>query len=292
MDFHHLKVFVSVYGNRSFTRAAEKLHISQPTISEHIRNLESELNCKLFDRMGRTIVPTSEADLLYPKAQRILGDVCKLQDDLSSAFGQISGSLVIGASTIPGTYILPSMAADFKKMHKRVSFEILIDDSASITNMVLNHELLVGIVGARMESDHLEYAPFLDDELVLAAVPGLAAKKNLSVEELGTLPFISREDGSGTRKTMEFFLAGKNMDMKDLDVVAVLGSSASVKEAVKAGLGVSILSRQAVRDEIERGVLQEIKIRGLMMRRKFFIINHKKRSLPVRYRTFLRAVQP
>jgi DNA-binding transcriptional LysR family regulator len=115
MDIHHLKIFVSVYKNKSFTKASEELHISQPTISEHIKNLENSLECKLFDRLGRSIMPTVEADLLYPKALQILEDLDQIQQEITAAGTGVKGKLVIGASTIPGAYILPRMAYSFKK---------------------------------------------------------------------------------------------------------------------------------------------------------------------------------
>jgi len=104
MDIHHLKIFISVYKNKSFTRASEDLHISQPTISEHIKNLENSLGCKLFDRLGRSIMPTAEADILFPKALQLLDDLEQIKEEISATAAGVKGPLVIGASTIPGTY--------------------------------------------------------------------------------------------------------------------------------------------------------------------------------------------
>ena len=168
MDIHHLKIFVSVYKNKSFTRASEELHISQPTISEHIKNLESSLDCRLFDRLGRSIMPTVEADVLYPKALQLLDELDSIQEEITAAGTGVKGKLTIGASTIPGTYILPRVAYSFKNQYPEVAFEILIEDSGKITTMVLRHDLLYGIVGAKMTSDKLDYVPLIEDELVLA----------------------------------------------------------------------------------------------------------------------------
>lgn len=291
MEIHHLKIFVSVYKLRSFTKASEILFISQPTISEHIKNFEAELNCHLFDRLGRTIMPTRQAEFLYPRALKIIAEVEKLHEDLAVSGKQIKGELVIGASTIPGTYILPIISMKFKQIHPEVSFEIRIGDSGKITDMVLNHELLCGIVGARMESKKLAYLPFFNDELVLVAsenaVPGRLAEPS----DIYALPFLSREIGSGTRKIMEDFLIRTGIDPKRLDIVATLGSTAAVKEALKAGLGISILSRLAVRDELAAGKLKEIPIPDLKMRRDFYLIGHKKRTWPPLYEEFSRFLQ-
>ena len=290
MEIHHLKLFVSVYKNKSFTKASEKLHISQPTISEHIKNLEKSLNCKLFDRLGRSIMPTAEADALYPKALRILDDLDQIQDEITAAGARVKGKLVIGASTIPGTYILPRAAYSFKNQYPDVAFEILMEDSAKINSLILQHELLCGIVGAKITSDKLDYSPLIEDELVLVAAPKVLPSKSISLNKLATIPFLQREKGSGTRQTYENFLAQK-MSPADFNIVATLGSTSAVKQAVKEGLGVSIISRIAVQEELENKTLQEITIKNLKMKRKFYLVCQKKRTLPAQYLAFIKHLK-
>jgi DNA-binding transcriptional LysR family regulator len=290
MDMHHLKIFVSVYKYKSFTRASEELHISQPTISEHIKNLENSLGCKLFDRLGRSIMPTTEADVLYPKALQLLDDLKQIQDEITATGDGVKGSLIIGASTIPGTYILPRVAYSFKKQYPEVGFEILIEDSAKITSQVLQHELLCGIVGARKTSDKLFYEPLIEDELVLVATKKVLAQKTVSLSKLTTIPFLQRETGSGTRQTFENFL-GKNMSSDALNVVATLGSTSAVKQAAKESLGASVISRIAVQEELDNNILQEIPIRNLKMKRKFYLVRQKKRTLPPQYLAFCKHLQ-
>ena len=286
MDIHHLKIFVSVYKNKSFTKASEELHISQPTISEHIKNLESSLDCRLFDRLGRTIMPTAEADLLYPKALQILEGLDQIQQEITAAGTGVKGKLVIGASTIPGAYILPRMAYSFKNQYPEISFEILIEDSGKITNMVLQHDLLCGIVGAKMKSDKLDYASLIEDELVLVTSPKTLNKKRINLDELTKLPFLQREEGSGTRQTFENFLRKNNFSTVDFNIVATLGSTSAVKQAVKAKLGASVISRIAVKEELDNNILQEIPIKNLKMKRKFYLVRRKKRTLPPQYLAF------
>jgi DNA-binding transcriptional LysR family regulator len=286
MDIHHLKIFVSVYKNKSFTKASEKLHISQPTISEHIKNLEISLDCRLFDRLGRSIMPTAEADVLYPKALQLLDDLDQIQQEVSAASIGIKGKLAIGASTIPGTYILPRAAYSFKKQYPEVRFEILIEDSARITSMVLQHELLCGIVGARITSDKLLYRPLIEDELVLVATKKVLAQKTVTLAKLTTIPFLQRETGSGTRQTFENFLKKNNISSSALNVVATLGSTSSVKQAVKESLGASVISRIAVQEELENKTLFEIPIKNFKMKRKFYQVRQKKRTLPAQYLAF------
>jgi DNA-binding transcriptional LysR family regulator len=291
MDIHQLKIFASVYKNKSFTRASEELHISQPTISEHIKNLEADLSVRLFDRLGRSILPTREAEILYPKTLQLLEDLERIEDEVSAAASSIKGKIVIGASTIPGAYILPPIAYTFKQQFPEAAFEILIEDSKKITDMVLKHELLCGIVGAKMESDKLTYTPLIEDELVLVASRDMTGKKSLRPGQLPDLPLLMREMGSGTRQTLENYLKKKKISVTDLNIVATLGSTSSIKQAVKAGLGVAILSRIAVQEELDRGTLKEITIQGMRMKRKFFMIRLKKRTLPPQYAAFCKHMK-
>lgn len=287
MDIHHLKVFLSVFKNKSFSKASEQLNLSQPTISSHIRTIEGELDCKLFDRIGRTIIPTKEAEHLYVHAAEIAENLEEIKTKLGLLKKDIKGELIVGASTIPGTYIIPSMVSEFKRKYPTVSFQVLIGDSKKITDMVVNHELLLGIVGAMMEHGKAEYSPFVEDELILVSSSKISGEKTVNAKELIDIPFILREEGSGTRKIMEKYLSESGINLTNLNLIAVLGSTESVKEAVKAGLGASILSRVAVRSELKAGIVKEIRIKGLSMRRNFYIIKHKKRTLPNNYRVFL-----
>ena len=286
MDIHHLKIFVSVYQNSSFSKASTVLNISQPTISEHIKNLESELDCKLFDRLGRSIMPTAEAEAILPHALQVIEDLNRVRDALDINRGQVAGPLVIGASTIPGTYLLPGLAAAFKKLNPLVSFELRIHDTAQVAELVAGHQLFMGVVGAQVKNRQLTMTPFFQDELVCAAHPTLA-RQIKGPDDLSRLPFLLREKGSGTRRMMEGFLKEEGIDYRDFVVGAVLGSTAAIKEGLKAGLGISILSKKAISEELEQGRLQEISIFSAAMVRDFFILTHKKRTLPGSYQSFV-----
>jgi len=286
MDFHHLKIFVTVYNCKSFTKASDKLNISQPTISEHIKNLESEFSCRLFDRLGRTISATPKADILYPKVMQLLDSLEKLNEEFLFEEGRVKGELIVGASTIPGTYILPRQASQFRSQHPGISFEIRINDTGKVSEMVLNHDVYLGVVGAKVDSSLLTYLPLVEDELVFVAAKASFHVQRPSQDVLMEMPFIVRELGSGTRDNMMCLLAQADIEASKLNVVATLGSSASVKEAVKAGLGVSCLSRLAVYEELAREELVEIPLKGLKLKRNFYLIYHKKRTLPNHYQAF------
>jgi DNA-binding transcriptional LysR family regulator len=287
MDIHHLRVFAAVLRNRSFSRASEELHLTQPTVSDHVKALEEELHCRLFDRLGRSIVPTKEADILYSHAVEIIEKTDSIKDLIGQFKKEIAGELILGASTIPGTYVIPRIIAGFKKRYPSVSFQIVESDSKGIIEKVLEHELLLGVVGAKMGHGQLTFTPVMEEELIAVSSPSLIKAHEMSLEELKDFPMILREEGSGTRREIERILEARDIPLDALEVVGYFGSTDAVKQAVKAGLGISILSELAVKDELKYKLLKKIRVKGLQMKRKFYAVTHRKRSLPFAYGVFM-----
>ncbi len=287
IETKQLKTFLAVYSSGSFTRAAKILDTSQPAVSEQIKGLEKELRCRLFDRMGRSIQPTSKASILYPRACSVIEAMEAMADEISLEDTPVGGELIIGASTIPGAYIIPRFASLFQKRYPQVSFEVRIADSGDIIQMLTEHKLLLGIVGAQSHSPRLSFNTIVEDDLVLVSSGNNRLKKSVPVSELLKMPFLLREEGSGTRKSTEEAVIRIGIAVSELNVVAVFGSNAAIKEAIKEGLGVSILSRISVRDELECGSLRELGIEGLNIQRLFYAVTLKGRSLPRHYSVFL-----
>ncbi len=198
--------------------------------------------------------------------------------------------MILGASTIPGAYILPGLAASFKKEFPDISFEIRINDSTRIIEAVAGNELYLGVVGAEIPSPKVRYQPFAEDELILAAAQDHPVPNEISLKELSKLPFIVRESGSGTRRSTESLLARQQQTLSQLNICATLGSSAAVKEAIKANLGVSVISRYAIQDEITSGKIKEIHIPGLTMKRNFYVVTPTRRTLPNHYQELLQRL--
>jgi DNA-binding transcriptional LysR family regulator len=290
MDIHQLRVFASVFKNKSFSKASKELHLTQPTISSHIRALDDEFTCTLFDRLGRTIIPTKEAEILYGRALEIIEKADILKDTIGQVKNEITGKLIIGASTIPGVYLMPPMMTVFRRKYPSISFQILISDSGEIVNSVLKHELLLGIVGAKLGHEQISYTPFVEDELIVISSPSLTGSNRMTLRDLIKFPMVLREEGSGTRRETERILEGRGITRDDIKIVGIFGSTDAIKQAVKAGLGVSIISRFSVKDELKHGVLKEIKLTDIQMRRKFYIVTHKKRTLPRAYSIFLKYI--
>lgn len=282
MEIRKLEVFCKVVELKSFTKTAEAVLLSQPTVSEHIRSLEEELGQKLIDRLGREVEPTPVGSLLYSYAIKIL----RLQHETLQAVeqysGHLSGRITIGSSTIPGTYILPALINTFRKLHPEIKATIRISSSRVIARQVIDGEFDFGVIGAVWNERSLEWSEVFTDALTVAMPPDhpLAKKKSISTKALLNEPFIFREQGSGTRKVISQMLESQGIKENQLQEVAVIGSTAAVKEAVKSGMGLSILSSRSVKEEISFGQLASLPLKGAEMQRPFYLIQRKNRELP------------
>ncbi len=287
MELHHLRIFLSVFRNKSFSKASVELRLAQPTISEHVKTLERELNCSLFERLGKKINPTREADALYNHALEIVEKADSVKGVLGRLKKEVSGELIVGASTIPGTYLLPERMSDFKRKHPEVSFQVRVGDSQEIVQQVVSHHLLLGIVGSKITDAQISYTPFLEDELIIVAAPSFMKSNRISPKDLCQYPMVLREEGSGTRREAERLLGGQGVSCGNVKVAGIFGSTDAVKQAAKVGLGLTILSRYAVTEELKHKLLKEVKLAAPPMKRMFYIVTHKKRSLPLLYSLFL-----
>jgi len=278
---------MSVYQNRSFSRASSELNLSQPSVSSHIRKLEDELGVQLFDRLGRQTLPTRQGDLLYSRARDIMEQLGGLRHDLAESQSEIEGIITVGACTIPGSYILPRYAAEFRRIHPGVFFRVDVQDSGKIATRVSSGELVMGIVDDRKSGKGLKCPFKFEDQLLLVTQPDYLDTREISPAQLTKIPLILREEDSDSRKSMDRHHLLHRIQLKYLNVAAVLGTPDSVREAVKSGLGAAIISRYAVHDDLQAGLLEEITVKGVRMRRSFYLITHPRRSLSARDNTFL-----
>jgi DNA-binding transcriptional LysR family regulator len=286
MDVHQLRVFVSVFRNRSFSKASEELHLTQPTVSEHVHTLEGELGVSLFDRSGRSIHPTPESEILFARASEIIERIGEIRGALSEHRHVLSGQVVVGASSIPGTYILPAAIAAFRARHPEVSFEVRIGDSREIAAAVAAHELLIGVVGSKIALAHLQYRTLMEDDLIVIDRPD-GRGSPMTLRRLIERPGVVREEGSGTRREAERIFQAAGVGPDKVPVAATLGSTEAVKRGVEAGLGWSVVSRRAVEAELASGLLREVHLKGVRMRRSFLLVTHGRRTLPAPYRAFV-----
>lgn len=286
MELRHLEIFCKVVELKGFSKAADALHLTQPTISSHIKALEDALQVRLLDRLGREIVPTKAGNILCNYAKEIVRLKKEAKEALDQFIGRMKGNLEIGGSTIPGEYILPSLISEFKKIYPEIIVTLRIGDTKDVATMVLEGEAEIGVVGAKVEDTHIENREFLKDSLILVAPPSYPVSK-ISIRDFKGIPLVFREKGSGSRKAFEEIIKENGLDKGDLNIVAEMGSTEAVKQAVKSGLGVSILSRLAVQAELAKKTLKEVKVADLSIVRSFYIITHKLRAKSPICQTFL-----
>lgn len=281
MDLWQLHVFCKVIELKSFSKAGAAVHLSQPTVSSHIRDIEEYFNCRLVDRLAREAVATKAGELLYGYARRLISLRDEAEAALSVFHGKMKGRLIIGGSTIPGTYMIPRLVGSFKIGFPDVMVSLMIGDTEKIINATLSGELELGIVGAKTENKQISQQILINDEmcLVVPANHKWSRKKKIELAMLLKEPFIIRERGSGTLTSIQENLSGSNIHMDDFNVVAEMGSTEAVCQAIKNGVGISIVSTLAVSEELQSGTLKALAISGFHLRRNFYLILHKYRSL-------------
>ncbi len=280
MDLWRLHIFCKVVELRSFSKAASSVYLSQPTVSSHIKDLEDHFECKLIDRLGREVAPTKAGELLYEHAAKMIALKEDAERALAEFQGKVRGHLTIGGSTIPGGYILPPLLGKFKEAYPEVTVTLIESDTAGIIQDTMEGRVELGIVGARAHAAQLVQEKVMDDEMYLIVPKGhkWAAAGHVRPEQLIKEPFIMREPGSGTRKSIEQVLDRSGRWFGHLNVVAEMGSTEAVRQGIKAGVGVSILSECAVGDELAAESLKKIGIKGMSFHRAFYLIVHKHRT--------------
>ncbi|MEW6377218.1 MAG: selenium metabolism-associated LysR family transcriptional regulator [Thermodesulfobacteriota bacterium] len=282
IDFRHLETFCRVAGLKSFTKAAEDLCLTQPTVSGHILSLEQSLSLRLFDRAGREARLTKAGEVFLRYASKILILRKELLNALSEFSQGIRGELSLGASTIPGEYLLPKLMGEFKKEHPHFTISLKIGDTKEIIQYVLEGNVEFGMTGAKLDHHSLHYEKVEEDEIIVVGPSDhpLTGKKKVDFEGLLKEPLIVREEGSGTQMAVEKALRRKGKSLKQLNVVMEMGSTSSVREGVKAGLGLAFISRRAVEEELNQGLLSQIRIEGMEpISRQFYIVSHRGRTL-------------
>jgi len=294
IDFRHLETFCRVAELKSFSKAADDLFLTQPTISGHILSLEQSLSLRLFDRRRREVRLTKAGEVFLEYASKILSSRKNLLNALSEFSLGIRGELSLGASTIPGEYLLPKLMGDFKKEHPHFVISLKIADTKKIVQYVLQDSVEFGIIGAKLSHPSLHYEKYEDDQIIVVASPDhpLVRKKRVNVEELLKEPWIIREDGSGTQMAVEKALRKKGKSLKQFNVVMEMGSTTSVKEGVKARLGLAFLSQRAAEEELDQGFLFRIDVVGIEpIVRQIYIVCHRGSTLSPIGMEFLRFLK-
>lgn len=274
ISLKQLEVFEAVAQHGSFTVAAEKLYLSQSTISSHVSLLEQALGVQLFLRASRKKVElTEEGRRLLSHTRSILNQCRELVEDVTSHRAE---ELRIGASSVPAECILPGIVADFMQQERGCCCVVKKGDSAKVHAMLLKDEVQIGFVGMVMDRQNLVYEPVAEDRLVLvtANTPRYEAmqRRGLTGEDLLGEPMVLREHGSGTLSVLDRYLNERGMEVGDLRVVGRMESPEAIINAVAAGMGVSVLSHRAVEKRVAAGELLQFSLGGDMMSRKLYLV--------------------
>jgi len=273
LNLNHLRIFRAVIEQGSITAAASVLRISQPAVSRQLAEFESALGTRLVDRLPRGIRPTAAGELLAERARRIFAEEKAAERDLGELLGLYRGRLAVGASTTIGSYLVPQVFGDFAERHPGIVLDLGIGNTRAIQSDVLDGGLDLGLTEGLTEgfadADALDADVFTHDEMVLIAAPDraggpLAGVGRVAAHDLAGLPFIEREEGSGTRQVIEAALREKGVELRP---VMHLGSTEAIKNAVVRGLGIALVSRLAVALECEIGRLREVEVTDLRIRR-------------------------
>ena len=292
MEFKQLEAFVAVVDYGSFSEAARKLYLTQPTISAHVRSLEEELHTKLILRTTKKTTITTRGYQLYDSAVRML----EIRNNLLENFTGVKKHMIdLSASTIPSSYLLPEILAAFGKTHPDIYFHSIQADSAESINRVLDGTVDLALVGQNTRDETCVFLPFCQDELVIATPITnhylSLQNKTVTFEDFIKDPIIIREKGSGTKKEMDLFLEQIGVTPSDLNVIARMNDLEGIKKSIVNGLGISILSARSAIDLQKTKQILLFPLEESAHKRTFYIVYSKNRILKPHVRQFIQFVQ-
>jgi LysR family transcriptional regulator, low CO2-responsive transcriptional regulator len=285
MTIRQLEVFLAIAHAQSFSRAAERIHLSQPTLSEHMKELEEELGVSLFIRHSRSVSLTEPGRVFEDYATRVVATLAAGRHAIAELDGLKRGSLVVGASTTPGTYVLPARIAKFREQYPGITVALRIANSRAVQERVRDGEVDLAVIGGHVlgPSERCVAAGILD-ELELIVPPDHPVKAaSLTPAKLGRERLLIREEGSATRQATERALREAGVTLRP---AMELDHTETIKRAVMAGLGVAFVSRYAVEDEVRSGRLRVLPVQRMKIRRHFHVIYDERRPLSASARAF------
>jgi len=293
LEFRQLKTFVKVAELKSFSKAAQEVFLTQPTVSEHVRLLEKELNTRLFLRTKREAILTPAGRVFIKHAKRILNLRRQVILEMGQFSSTVEGELIIGASSIPGEYILPRIIGTFHHQFPKIKIELFISDSKEAIGWVLDRKCEIAFVGFDPNHKLLNVTPFSSDRIapVINVSHPLASQPTLTLKELQSIPLVLRESGSGTRKAVERALNEMGLTWKSFNVSLLVGSATAVINAVLSGPFFSFLSLRSVENAFLQKRLKIIQASDFReIQREFFMIQGKKDQLSPMAQYFIQHI--
>jgi DNA-binding transcriptional LysR family regulator len=279
MSDRRLKVFHTVARLLSFTKAAEELHMTQPAVTFQVRQLEEYFNTRLFDRTHNKVSLTPAGERVAEFAERIFDLYAEMESGVRDLTGEISGALTIGASTTIAEYMLPALLGEFKNQYPDINLRLKVSNSEGIVSMVEHNVIDLGVVESAVNNKNLIVEVCHEDQLVLVAAPDHELVKRggkVNASDIARYPFVSREEGSGTRDVVMQYLMEHNVSPGDMTFSLELGSPEAIKGAVEAGMGITILSRSIIGKELKLNMLVELPLDPPLVRPFSFVRQRQK----------------
>ena len=283
IDIKELEAFACVVEKGSFSRAAEALYLTQPTISAHVASLERKLNIKLLVRTTKEIYPSDAGNLLYEYAKEILRLRTNAVQAIKAFSKEMRGTVSVAASTIPGQYYLPKLIQNFRATYPDISFSLQILDSAEVAEQVSARKVEIGFTGTIISLPKCVYQTLAEDRLVIITpnTPHYQAylSTGFPTRQITQETFISREAGSGTRLETENFLKEMGVNPKDIRIAVEVRSTESIKQMVSEGLGIAVISKSASEDYCQFKKILAFNFDNVSLRRKLYLVRHKNNIL-------------
>lgn len=274
-SLRQLKAFVTVAENKSFTKAAKLLYMTQPAVSAQIKALEERLEVQLLERNDKNIMLTEAGQIFYEEAYKIISLHDAFIEMIDELKGVRRGKLCLAASTIPGEYILPRLIGDFSKKYPDLELSLKIADTGMVVDLLLRRVVDLGMIGAPVKDEAIQLEELAQDELIAICAGDCAMPPEIAPEEFVKLNFVLREQESGTRMVFFRKLKEYGIDPKKLHVVMELGSTRAIITAVENGLGLGMVSRIAAEDSLKLGKVREVKITGFNFERPLYLAWNK-----------------
>jgi DNA-binding transcriptional LysR family regulator len=293
MNLEYLKTYLEVVRLGSFSEVAKKLSISQPAVSFQIQKLERDLGVHLIDRGQKTIALTDAGRRLLRFAEVVEKEYTRLTRDLDQLREEVTGSIVIAASTIPGEMLLPPILGEFRALHPAVCARVEVSDSLTVVAGVQGGDYDVGFCGIAPEGKELHYFRVAEDEIMLIVFPEhpFAGRKKVSPLELEGEPLVFREETSGTQRNVKSQLAKAGLDIARWSPCLVLGTSQSVVSAVESGVGIAFVSSLAIKKSLALGLVKQVAVEGIKLKRDFYCVYRKERVVSRLLSEFIDFVQ-
>jgi DNA-binding transcriptional LysR family regulator len=271
---YKLYVFFTVANRLSFSRAAEELHITQPAVTRHIKQMEQHYNQKLFERKGNSISLTKAGKVLLTHAKEIMTLHSELEFNMNALIDKTEGTLNIAASTTIAQYVLPEVLAKFHKKYPKVKVALSSANTVDVERAILSDEAILGFIEGSSKNREIAYQPFLKDEIVLVVAKGhpLYNSGSLIIKDLTKYSLVLREEGSGTLEVIVDALSKKNIKLEMLDVAMRLGSSESIKSYLNDQHSLAFLSINTILNELKIGALGIVDVEDLSLERPFYYI--------------------